>query len=190
VSKLHVGDWISVSVVRYWWKRHSLLLLLFLLWARYIHCGPGSSVGIVTGYGLYGPGIESWLGWNFSHPSRPALGPTQPPVQWVPGLSWGVKGGRGVTLTPYPLLVPWSRKGRAIPLLPLWAVRPVLASVPVQGCNFRYMHYILWACCNCLLMSMNIVASLPQTFQCACTAFILCVFCRKLIFCADILHVL
>jgi len=30
-----------------------------------------------------------------------------------------------VTLTPHPLLVPWSRKGRAIPLLPLWAVRPV-----------------------------------------------------------------
>ena len=24
----------------------------------------------------------------------------------------------GVTLTPHPLLVPWSRKGRAIPLLP------------------------------------------------------------------------
>ena len=26
---------------------------------------------------------------------------------------------------PSPLLVPWSRKSRAIPLLPLWAVRPV-----------------------------------------------------------------
>ena len=37
----------------------------------------------------------------------------------------GVKSGRGVTLTPHPLLVPWSRKSRAIPLLPLWAVRPV-----------------------------------------------------------------
>ena len=37
----------------------------------------------------------------------------------------GVKSGRGVTLTPYPLLVPWSWKCRAIPLLPLWAVRPV-----------------------------------------------------------------
>jgi len=56
----------------------------------------------------------------------------------------GLKSGRGVTLTPHPLLVPWSRKGRAIPLLPLWAVRPVQsygpyglyrASVPVQGCT-------------------------------------------------------
>jgi len=37
----------------------------------------------------------------------------------------GVKSGRGVTLTPDPLLVPWSRKDRVIPLLPLWAVRPV-----------------------------------------------------------------
>jgi hypothetical protein len=36
-----------------------------------------------------------------------------------------VKSCRGVTLTPHPLLVPWSRKGRAIPLLPMWAVRPV-----------------------------------------------------------------
>ena len=37
----------------------------------------------------------------------------------------GVKSGRSVTLSPDPLLMPWSRKRRAIPLLPLWAVQPV-----------------------------------------------------------------
>jgi len=31
----------------------------------------------------------------------------------------GVKSSQGATLTPHPLLVPWSRKGRGIPLLPL-----------------------------------------------------------------------
>ena len=40
----------------------------------------------------------------------------------------------GVTLTPHPLLVLWSRKSRAIPLLLLWAVRPVqnLSACTVQ----------------------------------------------------------
>jgi hypothetical protein len=37
-----------------------------------------SSVGIVTRYGLDGPGIESRWGRDFSQLSRPALGPTQP----------------------------------------------------------------------------------------------------------------
>jgi len=62
----------------------------------------GGSIGIVTGYGLDGPGIESWWGRDFPHLSRPALGPTQPPAQWVLGLSPGAKSGRGVTLTPHP----------------------------------------------------------------------------------------
>ena len=55
---------------------------------------PGSSVGIATRYGLDGPGIESR--WDeILRPSRPTLGPTQPPVQWVPGLSRGkVRPGR------------------------------------------------------------------------------------------------
>jgi hypothetical protein len=52
-------------------------------------CGSGSSVGIETGYGLDGPGIESRWGRDIPHLSRPALGPSQPPVQWELGLSRG-----------------------------------------------------------------------------------------------------
>jgi len=47
-----------------------------------------SSVGIATDYGLDGLGSNSG-GDEIFRPSRPTLGPTQPPVQWVPGLSRG-----------------------------------------------------------------------------------------------------
>jgi hypothetical protein len=78
----------------------------------------GSSVSIVSGYGLDGPAIEVWFPeetkriFPVSSVTRPTLRPTQPPVQWVPGvLSPGAKRGRGVTLTTHPHLVPrsWMR---------------------------------------------------------------------------------
>jgi hypothetical protein len=58
-------------------------------WQNYATCWPGSAVGITNAYGLDGPRIESPWGRDFPHLSRPALRSTQPPVQWVPGLSRG-----------------------------------------------------------------------------------------------------
>ena len=75
-------------------------------WTQYTHThiymvGRDSAVGIATRYGLGGPGIESWCWRDFPHPSRPALGPTQPPVHWVSGLSQEVmRPGRGVDHPP------------------------------------------------------------------------------------------
>ena len=77
----------------------------FLSCTLKLSCGPGSVVGIATGYGLDGPGIESWWGRDFPHLSRPILEPTQPPVKWVPGLSRGIEA---TGADPPPHLVPRS----------------------------------------------------------------------------------
>ena len=47
-----------------------------------------SAVGIATRCRLDSPGMESrgGRGVDFSHPSRPSLGPTQPHIQWLPAL--------------------------------------------------------------------------------------------------------
>ena len=91
---------------------------------RALCSGPDSVVGIATDYELDGPGIESrWVEIFRTCPDR-SWGP--------PSLLYngyrvfpGGKERPGRDADPSPLLVPWTWKGRAIPLLPLWAVRLV-----------------------------------------------------------------
>ena len=56
-----------------------------------IKIGRSSSVGEATRYGLDDPGIEYRWRRNFPRPTRPALGPTQPPTHWIPALFPGIK---------------------------------------------------------------------------------------------------
>jgi len=68
------------------------------------------SVGLVTRYGLDGPGDRIPVGARFSAPVQ--TDPVAHPASCTMGTGSfpGVKSGRGVTLTPYPLLVPLVMK--------------------------------------------------------------------------------
>ena len=103
----------------------------------------------------------------------------------------GVKSVRGVTLTPHPLLVPWSRKSRAIPLLPpmgrtvctepqclystaipllpLWAVRPVQS---LSACTVQLYLYSPYGPCGLYRASVPVqysYTSTPPIGRTACT---------------------
>jgi len=105
---------------------------------------------LATGYGLDGPGIESRWGARFSAPVQ--TGPGAHPASYTMGTGSfpGVKSDRGVTLTPNPLQVPWSRKSRVIPLLPLWAVRPVQSLSACTRAHFTF--FILGYLCYLIVL--------------------------------------
>jgi hypothetical protein len=114
-----------------------------------IYCGPGSSVGIATRYGRDGSGIKSRWGRDFPHLSRLALGPTQPPVQWVQGLSRGKeRPGRDADPSPPSSAVGHERVELYLysPYGPYGLHR---ASVPEQGMHFTYF-YIIYLQLKCL----------------------------------------
>jgi hypothetical protein len=72
--------------------------------------GPGSSVGIAIGYGLDGPGFEFRWGARFSTLVQTGPGDHTASCTMGTGSFLGVKNGRGVMLTPHPLLLPLAMK--------------------------------------------------------------------------------
>ena len=68
------------------------------------YCGPGSIVGIATGCGLDGPGIESQWGARFFTPVQTGPGAHSASCTMGAESFQGVKSGRDVMLTPHPLL--------------------------------------------------------------------------------------
>jgi hypothetical protein len=72
-----------------------------------IECEPGSVVGIATAYVLDGSGSNPGVA-RFSAPVQTGPGAHPAPCTMGAGSLPGVKSGRGVTLTPHPLQMPWS----------------------------------------------------------------------------------
>ena len=103
--------------------------------------GPGNSVGIATGYGMDGPGIESR--WRARFSALVQTGARAHPASCIMGTESlpGIMSGQGMTLTPHSLLVSWSRKGRAIPLLLLWAIRPVRSLSACTRVTFTLLYF-------------------------------------------------
>jgi len=85
--------------------------------------------------------MESRWGRHFPHLSRPALGPTQPPVRWVAGLSRGVKSGRCVALTTHLLLAPRPWKGNSYTSTPVGAT-----TGPATGLLYLFLPYSVVFC--------------------------------------------
>ena len=109
VFKVIFVCWCCLSLTTRWWR------------------GQDSRVDIATHYGLDGPGFEPGCGQGIcSTPYlfRPALGPTQPPLQWIQWLSWG-----------------WSDQGVVLSYTPsgtyhlclLWHVMEWLLPLPRHG---------------------------------------------------------
>jgi hypothetical protein len=98
--------------------------------------GPYSLVGTATSYGLDGPGIESRWGRDFSHTSRPVLGPTSLLYNGYRVFPGNKAAGTWCWPPTHSLLAPRSRVCRTLPLTPILGFRVcygVLLPLAVQS---------------------------------------------------------
>jgi hypothetical protein len=86
------------------------------------------------------------VGARFSAPVQTGSGAHPASCTMGTGSFPGVKSGRGVMLTPHHLLVPWSRKSRAIALLPLRAVR---SAQSISDCTRVHFTFYFKNCLSC-----------------------------------------
>ena len=80
-----------------------------------------------------------------------------------------VKSGRGLTLTPHNLLVPFSKRSKSITVLLLWAVRPLqsLSACTVQ--LYLYSPYGPYGLCRASVPVRYSYTSTPPMYRTACT---------------------
>jgi hypothetical protein len=140
-------------VTRWQWSfntytKHEIVRTVHIRRSRNGQRGPGSSVGIATGYGMDGPGIESRWRARFYAPVQ--TGPGAHPASCTMGTGSfpGVESGRGVTLTPHPSLVPRSKKRVELylysPQGPSWPVERVKTYLEVtNNMHWFYHSFIL-----------------------------------------------
>ena len=108
-------------------------------------CGPGSSVGIATGYGLEGPRIDSRLGARFSAlvQTSPGAHPTSCTMGTVSFQGGKERPGRDADPSP-----PSSAGGHECVELYLYSPYGPYGlyrtSVPVQGCTVPKFYCHCW----------------------------------------------